>query len=195
MTATGRLVVLTGPSGVGKDTVLRELFELDSSLAYCVSYTTRAPRPGEVDGVSYWFVDEPTFRAMIDRDEFFEWSVVYGELKGRTYETVNRAIASGKDTVIKIDVQGAEKVRSRIGNGGIYIYLLPPSIEALQRRLIERATEDPASLQARQELAVAELARKDTYDHQVVNDDAGRAAREIDEIIKAARAVNDGGAR
>ncbi|MGA8523386.1 MAG: guanylate kinase [Candidatus Dormiibacterota bacterium] len=187
MSAPGRIIVLTGPSGVGKDTVLRELFKLDPGLAYCVSYTTRPPRPGEVEGVSYFFVDEPRFRAMIDRDEFFEWSTVYGELKGRTYEAVNRAIASGKDTVIKIDVQGAEKVRRRVGDDAVYIYLLPPSVEALEQRLIDRATEDPASLRARQELAVAELAAKDTYDHQVVNDDARRAALEIEAIIQAAR--------
>jgi guanylate kinase len=187
MSAPGRIIVLTGPSGVGKDTVLRELFKIDAGLGYCVSYTTRPPRPGEVDGVSYFFVDEPVFRAMIDRDEFFEWSTVYGELKGRTYDAVNRAIASGKDTVIKIDVQGAEKVRRRVGDDAIYIYLLPPSVEALEQRLIERATEDPASLRARQELAVAELAVKDTYDHQVVNDDAQRAALEIEAIIQAAR--------
>jgi guanylate kinase len=89
-------------------------------------------------------------------------------------------------------VQGATKVRERIGDVGIYIYLLPPSMEALQQRLVERATEDPTSLHARQELAVAELALKDTYDHQVVNDDANRAAREIDRIVNAARA--EGGA-
>jgi guanylate kinase len=188
MSEQGRLIVLTGPSAVGKDTVLQELFAIDPSLEYCVSYTTRAPRPGEIDGVSYFFVDEPTFRAMIDRDEFFEWSTVYGELKGRTYETVNRAIASGKDTVIKIDVQGADKVRARIGDEGIYIYLLPPSLEALERRLIERGTEDAESLRARHDLAVAELAVKDTYDHQVMNDDAKRAAQEIETIIQDARA-------
>lgn len=188
MIAHGRLIVLTGPSAVGKDTVLRELFAIDPSLEYCVSYTTRPPRPGETDGVSYYFVDEPTFRAMIDRDEFFEWSTVYGELKGRTYETVNRAIASGKDTVIKIDVQGADKVRARIGDEGIYIYLLPPSLEALEQRLIERGTEDAESLRARHDLAVAELAVKDTYDHQVMNDDAKRAAQEIETIIQQARA-------
>jgi guanylate kinase len=187
MTSQGRLIVLTGPSGVGKDTVLRELFALDPSLAYCVSYTTRPPRPGEVEGVSYYFVDEPTFRAMIDRGEFFEWSTVYGELKGRTYASVNKALASGVDTVVKIDVQGAEKIRRQIGDGGTYIYLLPPSVEALEQRLIERATEDPASLRARQERAMAELALKDTYDHQVVNDDPRRAAQEIEAIIQAAR--------
>ena len=193
MTMGGRLIVLTGPSGVGKDTVLRELFALDPALEYCVSYTTRPPRPGEIEGVSYWFVDEATFRAMIERDEFFEWSTVYGELKGRTYASVDKAVASGKATVIKIDVQGATKVRERIGDVGIYIYLLPPSMEALQQRLVERATEDPTSLHARQELAVAELALKDTYDHQVVNDDAKRAAQEIEGIIQAARSSSQDG--
>jgi guanylate kinase len=190
MSPTGRLIVLTGPSGVGKDTVLHELFDLDPTLTYCVSYTTRPPRPGETEGVSYYFVDEATFRAMIDRDEFFEWSTVYGELKGRTFETVNSAIASGRDTVIKIDVQGADKVRARIGGRGTYVYLLPPSMEALEQRLVERATEDPASLRARQELAVAELALKDTYDHQVVNDDARRAAQEIEAILQRARTAD-----
>ena len=194
MSAAGILVVLTGPSGVGKDTVLRELFALDPALEYCISYTTRPPRPGETNGVSYWFVDEPTFRAMIDRDAFFEWSTVYGELKGRTFETVNNAIASGRDTVIKIDVQGAEKVRAKIGARGTYIYLVPPSMEALEQRLVERATENPVSLQARQELAVAELALKDTYDHQVVNDDARRAAQEIEAIIEGLRASSGGDA-
>jgi guanylate kinase len=192
MSARGILIVLTGPSGVGKDTVLRELFTLDSTLAYCVSYTTRAPRPGEVDGVAYWFVDEATFRAMIERDEFFEWSTVYGELKGRTFESVNGAIESGQDTVIKIDVQGAEKIRGRLGDDTIYVFLLPPSIEALEQRLVDRATEDPASLQARREQAISEMALKDTYDHQVVNDDANRAAREILAIIEADRAARAG---
>ena len=189
MSAEGRLIVLTGPSGVGKDTVLSELFAIDPALEYCVSYTTRPPRPGEVDGVDYFFVDEPTFRAMIDRGEFFEWSTVYGELKGRTYETVNKALASGVDTVVKIDVQGAEKIRRRVGDDAIFVYLLPPSVEALEHRLVERATEDPSSLRARQELAIAELALKDTYDHLVVNDDAARAAREIHAIIEAGRAA------
>jgi guanylate kinase len=187
------LIVLTGPSGVGKDTVIRELFALDPSLEYCVSYTTRPPRPGEVDGVSYWFVDEPTFRAMIDRDAFFEWSTVYGELKGRTFASVEAAIESGGDTVIKIDVQGAEKMRGRLGDGATYVFLLPPSDTALEQRLVERATEDAASLRARHEQATAELALKDTYDHQVVNDDARRAANEIHAILETARAARTEG--
>jgi guanylate kinase len=193
VSARGRLIVLTGPSGVGKDTVIRELMDLDPAIGYCVSYTTRPPRPGEVEGIAYWFVDEPTFRAMVDRDEFFEWSTVYGELKGRSFDSVNDAIASGRDTVIKIDVQGAAKIRERIGDDATYVFLLPPSEETLERRLVARGTEDAASLAARRERVSAELALKDTYDHQVVNDDARRAAREILEIIRSDRARPAGG--
>jgi guanylate kinase len=193
VSARGRLIVLTGPSGVGKDTVIRELMDLDPAIGYCVSYTTRPPRPGEVDGVAYWFVDEPTFRAMVDRGEFFEWSTVYGELKGRSFDSVNDAIKSGRDTVIKIDVQGAAKIRERIGDDATYVFLLPPSEETLERRLVARGTEDATSLAARRERVAAELALKDTYDHQVVNDDARRAAREILEIIRSDRARAAGG--
>jgi len=189
----GRLIVLTGPSGVGKDTVIRELMDLDPAIGYCVSYTTRPPRPGEVDGVAYWFVDEATFRSMVDRGEFFEWSTVYGELKGRSFDSVNDAIKSGRDTVIKIDVQGAAKIRERIGDDATYVFLLPPSDETLERRLVARGTEDATSLAARRERVSAELALKDTYDHQVVNDDARRAAREILEIIRSDRAGPAGG--
>ena len=193
MSGRGRLIVLTGPSGVGKDTVIRELMDLDPAIGYCVSYTTRPPRPGEVDGVAYWFVDEATFRSMVDRGEFFEWSTVYGELKGRSFDSVNDAIRSGRDTVIKIDVQGAAKIRERIGDDATYVFLLPPSDETLERRLVARGTEDATSLAARRERVSAELALKDTYDHQVVNDDARRAAREILEIIRSDRAGPAGG--
>lgn len=193
MSGRGRLIVLTGPSGVGKDTVIRELMDLDPAIGYCVSYTTRPPRPGEVDGVAYWFVDEATFRSMVDRGEFFEWSTVYGELKGRSFDSVNDAIKSGRDTVIKIDVQGAAKIRERIGDDATYVFLLPPSDETLERRLVARGTEDATSLAARRERVSAELALKDTYDHQVVNDDARRAAREILEIIRSDRAGPAGG--
>jgi guanylate kinase len=183
----GLLIVVTGPSGVGKDTVLRELFAMDPTLCYSVSYTTRAPRPGEVNGVSYWFVDEEEFRAMIDRDEFFEWSTVYGQLKGRSYAAIDEALRSGRDTVVKIDVQGAEKMRRRLGERAVYIFILPPTSDELRQRLTDRATETAEELRAREETSAAEMALKDTYDHQVVNDDARRAAAEILEIIRAER--------
>ena len=186
-TAGGRLIVITGPSGVGKDTVLHELFSMDPTLAYSVSYTTRPPRPGEKNGVDYWFVDEPEFRAMIDRDEFFEWSTVYGELKGRSYHSIEQALHSGHDTLIKIDVQGAEKMRRRLGDRALYVFVLPPDAAVLRERLSERATETGVQLRTREETATIELAVADTYDHQVVNDDARRAAAEILSLINADR--------
>jgi guanylate kinase len=192
-TGHGRLIVITGPSGVGKDTVMRELFELDPSLRYCVSYTTRPRRPDESDGVAYWFVDEGRFRHMIEHGEFLEWSTVYGHLYGRSLDSVRGALARGDDVVLKIDVQGAAKIRERVRGDAIFVFLLPPSRDVLDRRLVERATEDPASLEARRTAATLELAEKDKYDHQVVNDDAKRAAGEILGIIEADRDSRDSG--
>ena len=125
-TQPGRLIVLSGPSGVGKDTVLHELRRLDPSLRYSVSYTTRAPRPGEVDGVAYSFIDEATFRAMAERGEFLEWAEVHGHLYGTSEARVNEALERGEDIVLKIDVQGAAWIRPRV-DGAVFIFLLPPS--------------------------------------------------------------------
>jgi guanylate kinase len=186
-TEPGRLIVLSGPSGVGKDTVLHELRRLDPSLRYSVSYTTRAPRPGEEDGVAYSFIDEPTFRAMADRGEFLEWAEVHGNLYGTSEARVKEALDRGEDIVLKIDVQGAAWIRPRVA-GAIFIFLLPPSEDELRRRLVERDTEDPSSLELRFNNAVAELANGAAYDHRVVNDDVVRAAGEILDIVRRRRA-------
>jgi guanylate kinase len=186
-TEPGRLIVLSGPSGVGKDTVLHELRRLDPSLRYSVSYTTRAPRPGEEDGVAYSFIDEPSFRAMADRGEFLEWAEVHGNLYGTSEARVKEALDRGEDIVLKIDVQGAAWIRPRVA-GAIFIFLLPPSEDELRRRLVERDTEDPSSLELRFNNAVAELANGAAYDHRVVNDDVVRAAEEILDIVRRRRA-------
>jgi guanylate kinase len=185
-TEPGRLIVLSGPSGVGKDTVLHELRRLDPSLRYSVSYTTREPRPGEVDGVAYSFVDGDTFRAMAERGEFLEWAEVHGNLYGTSEARVKEALDRGEDIVLKIDVQGAAWIRPRV-EGAIFIFLLPPSEDELRRRLVGRDTEDAASLELRVGNAVAELAHGAAYDHRVVNDDVSRAAEEILDIVRRRR--------
>jgi guanylate kinase len=186
-TEPGRLIVLSGPSGVGKDTVLHELRTLEPGLRYSVSYTTRAPRPGEVDGVAYSFIDRDQFLAMAERGEFLEWAEVHGHLYGTSEARVKEALDRGEDIVLKIDVQGAAWIRPRV-DGASFIFLLPPSEEELRRRLVGRDTEDEASRDLRFRNAVAELADGAAYDHRVVNDDVGRAAREILDIVRSRRA-------
>lgn len=185
-TQPGRLVVISGPSGVGKDTVLQRLRCLDPSLRYSVSYTTRPPRPGETDGVHYTFVDQPTFAAMATRGEFLEWAEVHGNLYGTSEARVREALAEGADVVLKIDVQGAAWIRPRVA-GALFIFLLPPSDDELRRRLAARDTEDIAAMELRVRNAVAEQAAGAQYDHRVVNDDVDRAAREILDIVRAHR--------
>lgn len=185
-TQPGRLIVLSGPSGVGKDTVLHELRRLDPALRYSVSYTTRAPRPGETDGVAYSFIDEPTFRDMAKRGEFLEWAEVHGHLYGTAEARVKEALARGEDIVLKIDVQGAAWIRPRV-DGALFIFLMPPSEDELRRRLMSRDTEDEAGVDLRVRNAVAEMTEAAAYDHQVVNDDVSRAAREILDIVRRRR--------
>jgi len=183
-TGAGRLIVISGPSGVGKDTVLERLFELEPRLRRSVSYTTRAPREGERDGEPYTFVDETTFNEMVERGEFLEWAIVYGHLYGTSMQRVRDAVARGEDIVLKIDVQGAARVRARVGDGAAFIFLLPPSREELRRRLYERASDDSSSLELRWANAVIELAEQDEYDAKVVNDDVDSAATAILSIIR-----------
>ncbi len=183
---SGRLVVLSGPSGVGKDTVLRALFELQPALRYSVSYTTRPPRPGEVDGESYSFVDEPTFRGMAERKEFLEWAEVHGHLYGTSVAHVQQVLDRGEDIVLKIDVKGAAYVCRRFGDA-ISIFLLPPSEQVLRERLEARQTEEPEEIARRVADAVKELAEAPCYQYQVTNDNVEEAARRILEILAASR--------
>jgi guanylate kinase len=186
-TEPGRLIVLSGPSGVGKDTVLNELRRLDPHLRYSVSYTTRRPRPGEEDGVAYSFIDQAGFRSMAERGEFLEWAEVHGQLYGTSEARVRAALERGEDIVLKIDVQGAAWIRPRV-EGAIFIFLLPPSTDELRRRLVARETEDDEAVELRFSNAVAELAGGAAYDHRVVNDDVSRAASEILDIVRRSRA-------
>ena len=186
----GRLIVLSGPSGVGKDTVLRELFRLHPGLRYSVSYTTRPPRPGEVDGVSYSFVDQPAFAEMRARGDFLETAVVHGNHYGTSLRRVRDSLERGEDIVLKIDVQGAAQVRSLVPDA-LFVFLMPPSEDELRRRLAERGTDDEGSLALRTADSVRELQEARLYDHRVVNDDVERAAREILALVAAEHDRND----
>lgn len=178
----GRLFVLSGPSGVGKDTVIRRLLSLCPALHRPVAFTTRAPRPGEQDGREYSFVSEEQFRARLQRGEFLETALVHGNHYGTSRLRVEEILARGGDVLLKIDVQGAAQLRERL-EGATFVFLAPPSREVLLERLRDRATETPEELRQRSLDADRELAEAGWYHKVVVNDEVERAAREVAEII------------
>ena len=178
--------MISGPGGVGKDTVIGLLRKVDPRLRYSVSYTTRPRRDYEVDGSHYSFVDEATFRRLIGEGEFLEHATVNGFLYGTSADRVEEMQRAGHDVILKIDVQGAEQVRRRRPDG-VFIFLAPPSMEELLRRRIERGTETPEVIAARQRLAEVEMSFADRYDHVVVNDEADRAVEEIEAILDRER--------
>ena len=190
--ATGALlVVVSGPSGVGKDTIIEALRARprDPDYHYVVTCTTRAPRPGEVNGVSYHFLTGERFAALRDAGAFLEWAEVHGNWYATPRAEVRRALATGRDVILKIDVQGAAAVKASAPDA-LLVFVVPPSLEALFRRLRARATETARELEIRQRNAAIELARAGDYDHVVVNEDGQveRTAERIDEIIRAERA-------
>jgi len=182
----GLLVVLSGPSGVGKDTVLRRVFAKDPSLTYSVSYTTRAPRPGEKDGVDYTFLSQQEFQQMIDQGELLEWARVHNHRSGTGKQRVDDALKAGRDIVLNIDVQGAESIR-KVMPDALLIFLTPPDLDELARRRAARGTEDPAESARRAADAQVELGYADRYDAKVVNNDVEAAAEEVLRLINERR--------
>src|SRR5207253_5837727 len=177
---------ISGPGGVGKDTLIQMLRARNPDLCYSVSYTTRPVRPNEVPGQHYTFVDEPSFHRLVESGELLEHARVNGHLYGTSARRVSELQESCFDVILKIDVQGAEQVRQKRPDG-IYIFIAPPDMEELLRRRVERGAESPDEMQARQELAAVEVAYADRYDHIVVNEDADRAVRELERIIEPER--------
>jgi guanylate kinase len=183
----GLLIVISGPSGVGKDTLIKRLLELDRNLRYSVSCTTRPPRAGEVDGVSYTFISRERFQQLIEEGAFLEYATYDGNLYGTLRERVERARDSGHDIVLKIEVQGAEQVRAK-APGGVFIFVVPPSTRELERRQELRNSETSQDMASRRKIAEREMTYASRYDHVVVNDELERAVAEVLAIINEARA-------
>jgi guanylate kinase len=178
------LVVLAGPTAVGKGTVSTHIRENYPDVLLSVSATTRPPRPGEVDGVNYYFVDDAEFDRMIAEGELLEYATVHNLSRyGTPRAPIERALEAGKSVLLEIDLQGARSVRETMPEARL-IFLLPPTWEELVRRLIGRGTESPDEQQRRLETAKVELAAQDEFDHRVVNTDVADAAREVVDLMK-----------
>ncbi len=176
------LLVLAGPSGVGKGTVVAGLRARVPGLWVSVSYTTRPARAGEVEGRDYRFVTRAEFEALRDAGGFVEWFEVYGDLKGTPRGPVEEHLAAGDDVLLEIDVQGALKVRD-VFPQAVLVFVKPPSPEELRRRLASRGTESPADLERRLAAAAEEEAQADRFDEVVVNDDVDRAVAQVAGIL------------
>lgn len=175
------LIVISGPSGVGKDSVVKRLLEKKPSLSFVVTAASRAPRPGEVHGVDYYFLKRPEFESRIAAGEFLEHAVVYGELKGILKSEVQKGMDTGRDVVLRLDVQGAATVREK-APGALLIFLTAESEEALEERLKKRQTETPEKLKLRIETAKQEMARAAEFDYKVVNPE-GCLEEAVDAIL------------
>lgn len=183
----GILFVVSSPSGGGKGTLIRRTLEAVPELSYSISYTTRAPRSGEVNGREYFFVNRDTFEAMANRNEFLEWACVHGNLYGTAKRQVVQEMAAGVDIVLEVDVQGAASIHELMLDA-VSIFILPPSYETLKQRLLARGTDSPEELAVRLKNAPEELRKFSCFDYVIINDDIDRAAHQLAAIISAERA-------
>ena len=186
------LIIISGPSGVGKDAVIKRMCELDYPLHFLVTATDRRPRPGEVDGVDYYFISTADFEAMIARDDLLEYALVYGQYKGVPKAHARRALAAGTDVVMRVDVQGAAAI-SRLWPQVVTIFLVPPSLDVLVERLRRRAGDTTEQVQQRLRTAVEELSHLGEFHYVVVNreDRLDETAGEIAAIIAAEKLRTD----
>ena len=186
MKTRGSLIVLSGFAGVGKGTVLKSLFETREGYAYSVSATTRAPRPGEVDGVHYFFVSKERFEEMIRNDELLEYACYVGNYYGTPRDYVESRLEDGFDVILEIEVQGALKIREKVPDA-VLIYMLPPSAQELYERLKGRGTETGEVIAKRMRRAAEEAKNLEQYDYIVVNDDADVCAGRLHRVIRSQR--------
>lgn len=184
----GLLIVISGPSGVGKGTVRKALFEREGhDLVYSVSMTTRKPRDGEVDGSDYYFVSQEEFERQIENDNLLEYANFVGNYYGTPYDKVEEQLDNGNEVVLEIEVQGAIQVKAKKPDA-VFIFIAPPSYEALEQRLRRRGTESEEIIKERLDKAYREIEQAPAYDYIVINDDVDNAADRIMAIIRAEHA-------
>lgn len=189
------LVIISGPSGVGKDAILTAMKKSGKPYFFAVTATTRKQRPGEIEGVDYHFVSRQDFERMIEHGELMEWANVYGNFYGVPKQPVVHALAQGRDAIVKVDIQGAAAIKCNIPEA-VSIFILPPSMEELRRRLIARKTESHTDLELRLRTAEDEMKSVSSFDHVVIShrDEVGRAIADIEAIIKAVKKGSKSGA-
>lgn len=184
MTQPGILIVLSGPSGTGKGTICRELLRNYPNIHYSISATTRQPRAGEVNGSNYWFITHDKFKEMINENDFLEWAEVYGNYYGTPRTYVMELLNSGKDVILEIDTQGAMQVKNKFPQG-VFIYIVPPSLDELANRIHKRGTESLEVIKKRLGCVTNELSYVNNYNYIVVNDEVNNAVNKIENIIGA----------
>ena len=178
--------MVSGPSGAGKTTLYREAASSLPNLKHSVSYTTRRPRPGEVNDRDYTFINRDAFKGMIDRSEFAEWAEIHGKLYGTSKKRLEETMDSGIDVILDIDVQGAEQLRKKY-RGGVYIFVLPPSLAVLEERLQKRMVNSKEEIEKRLKVAAKEIKRYREYDYVIVNNILEDALKELSAIIISKR--------
>ena len=183
----GILFVVSSPSGGGKGTLIRSVLDVVPNLSYSVSYTTRTPRNGEVNGREYSFVNRQKFEEMVEAGEFLEWACVHGNLYGTSRRQLAKETAEGLDIILEVDVQGAETVR-KLELDSVSIFILPPSYEILRQRLIARGTDTAEELEVRLRNAPKEISHYTDFDYIIINDDVQTSATQLAAIVHAERA-------
>jgi guanylate kinase len=183
----GLLIVVSSPSGAGKTTLCHRLIEEFPEIIFSVSFTTRPKRRGEEEGVDYHFVDEAVFRAMVERGEFAEWAEVHGFHYGTTVEAVRQALEGGRHVLFDIDYQGGRQIKAKFEKEAVLVFVLPPSLQELERRLRNRATDAPDVIERRLKKAHDELKQYGLYQYLIVNDDLPRAYDRLRAIYLAAQ--------
>lgn len=182
MIKKGNVFVISGPSGVGKGTLLNKLLQIKPEIKVSVSATTRAPRNGEVNGVNYFFTTKENFKNQIDNGEFIEWAEFAGNYYGTYFKTVQDAVNKGIDIALEIEVQGAMQIRKKIPEA-VLIFILPPSFEELKNRLMLRNTETTESMEKRLSIVKKEIETAEQFDYKVVNNDLEVALNDLSDLI------------